>query len=244
MSLAHAFRLLARRAGIELHWYEPAQSQEARLFRLLSHHCVDTVLDVGANDGGYARMLRDGGFEGGILSFEPLDAAHRALDAAAARDAHWHVAPRMALGAHDGEVEINVAGNSTSSSILPMMATHSNVAPQSAYVDVERVPIHRLDGVRHAVIEQGSAFFLKIDTQGYEMPVLLGAERLLHRVRGVQLELSLTPLYDGQTLYRETIDWLVARGFELWNVIPGFSDSSSGRMLQMDGVFFQSLQAR
>jgi hypothetical protein len=81
---------------------------------------------------------------------------------------------------------------------------------------------------------------LKIDTQGYEMAVLRGAEKMLPRLAGVQLELSLAPLYEGQTLYLELIDWLRARGFDLWSVIPGFVDPSSGRMLQFDGVFFRA----
>jgi hypothetical protein len=33
------------------------------MFRLLSHHNVDTVIDVGADDAGYGRFLRNGGSE-------------------------------------------------------------------------------------------------------------------------------------------------------------------------------------
>ena len=71
------------------------------------------------------------------------------------------------------------------------------------------------------------------------MAVLEGAERLLPRLRGVQLELSLISLYDGQALYIDLIHWLRERGFELWNVIPAFVDRESGRLLQLDGVFFR-----
>lgn len=71
------------------------------------------------------------------------------------------------------------------------------------------------------------------------MPVLEGARALLPRVHGIQLELSLLPLYEGQVLYREMIDWLAEKGFELWSVMPGFVDQATGRMLQMDGVFFR-----
>ena len=71
------------------------------------------------------------------------------------------------------------------------------------------------------------------------MPVLEGAQALLSRASGIQLELSLTPLYDGQVLFVEMIQWLRARGFELWNVIPGFVDPTTARMLQFDGVFFR-----
>jgi hypothetical protein len=146
----------------------------------------------------------------------------------------------MALGSEDREVEIHVAGNSASSSILPMNRRHEEAAPESRYVGVERVPMRRLDEVRHAAIDHGQRLLLKVDTPSYEMSVLAGAEKLLPRICGVQLELSLTQLYDGQVLYLEMIQWLLARGFSLWSVIPGFVDPATARMLQFDGVFFRT----
>ncbi len=240
MTIAHRIRKLAIKFGIELNRYNPAQSQEARMARLLAHHGIDLVLDVGANTGGCGISLRETGFQGDILSFEPLEQAHAELTQAAAMDARWHIAPRMAMGAEDGEIVINIAGNSVSSSVLPMHDAHAQAAPLSRYVGSQRVPLSRLDSLAHAVLTPNRKTLLKIDTQGYEMPVLLGATGLLPHIRGIQLELSVIPLYEGQTLYRETIEWLAGQGFELWNLIPGFLDESSGRLLQFDGVFFRN----
>jgi hypothetical protein len=146
----------------------------------------------------------------------------------------------MALGAEAGEVQIHVAGNSTSSSILDMLERHERSAPESAYVGSEQVTVHRLDDVRHPFLEQARTPFLKIDTQGYEAQVLQGAAASLPRICGIQIELSLVPLYAGQTLYREMIDHLVSSGFDLWGIKPGFMDMKSGRLLQFDGLFFRS----
>lgn len=245
MSIKHRLKLAARQIGLDVNRYNAVESAEARLFALLSSHRIDTVIDVGANDGGYGALLRRGGYQGTILSFEPLEAEHTRLQAAASADAagKWFVHPRAALGSENGQVEIHVAGNSASSSILPMHKTHEKAAPESKYVGVQKVEVRRLDEVRHEALDQplaqGGRVLLKIDTQGYEMPVLQGAERLLPRIAGVQLELSLTRLYEGQVLYLEMIQWLAARGFELWNLIPGFIDPASARMLQCDGVFFR-----
>ncbi|MBI5717036.1 MAG: FkbM family methyltransferase [Burkholderiales bacterium] len=240
MSLKHSLKMAARQFGLDVSRYNAVESAEARLFALLKTHRIDTVIDVGANDGGYGSLLRRGGFEGAILSFEPLQEAHARLVAAAQADPRWFVHARGALGAVNGEVQIHVAGNSASSSILPMHETHEKAAPESKYVGVQQVPVRRLDEIRHEVLDKAGRTLLKVDTQGYEMPVLQGAERLLPRIAGVQLELSLTRLYEGQVLYLEMIQWLQARGFELWNVIPGFIDPVSARMLQFDGVFFRA----
>lgn len=240
MTIAHQVKKLALKFGIELNRYNPAQSQDARMARLLAHHGIDLVLDVGANTGGYGQSLRDIGYGGDILSFEPLEDAHAELSRLAAGDERWHIAPRMAVGSENGEIVINVAGNSVSSSVLPMHDTHAQAAPQSRYVGTQRVPLNRLDAITHPALATSRSTLLKIDTQGYEMPVLLGAAGLLASVRGIQLELSVTPLYEGQTLYRDMIDWLAAQGFELWNLVPGFLDESTGRLLQFDGVFFRA----
>lgn len=239
MTVAHRIRRWALHLGVELNRYDPAQSQTARMARLLECHGIDLVLDVGASFGGYGRWLRGAGYRGDIVSFEPLTDAYTELCRVAAADARWHVAPRMAIGARNGEVVINVAGNSVSSSLRPMHDAHARAAPQSRYVGSERVPLRRLDTVARGALEPDRAVLLKIDTQGYEMEVLQGAAGLLGQVRGVQVELSLTPLYDGQTLYREIIDWLAGHRFHLWNVVPGFLDVATGRLLQFDGVFFR-----
>lgn len=239
MTIVHRIRKLALKFGVELNRYNPAQSQGARMARLLAHHGIDLVLDVGANTGGYAQSLRDIGYRGDILSFEPLAEAHAELQRAAAVDARWHVAPRMAIGSNNGEIAINVAGNSVSSSVLPMHDSHAAAEPASRYVDTQQVALSRLDTVVHPLLASRHNILLKIDTQGYEMPVLLGATGLLPQVRGIQLELSVIPLYEGQALYREMIDWLAAQGYELWNLVPGFLDMSSGRLLQFDGIFFR-----
>jgi FkbM family methyltransferase len=240
MTIKHAFRLWARRAGVDIRRFNAIESTDARLVRQMEFHSVEFVLDVGANDGGYGRALRDAGYRGDILSFEPLTQAHAALQRITSGDPRWHVAARMALGAQDTEISINIAGNSVSSSILPMNHLHAQAAPQSRYQGQEPVPLRRLDGIDDPGLGRATSVMLKIDTQGYEMAVLRGAESTLPRIRGVQVELSTVALYQDQPVYDEVMTFLQSRGFVLWNVIPGFVDRQSGRMLQFDGVFYRA----
>ena len=132
-------------------------------------------------------------------------------------------------------VEINIAGNTESSSILAMLPSHSEAAPQSRYVSTESVPIHRLDEVSN--LSPSDRVMLKIDVQGYERQVLAGAEEVLKLCRAVVSELSLVPLYGGQALAREIWDFLEMQGFEPWSLEPCFRNPESGRTLQLDGAF-------
>lgn len=232
-------RRMANRFGLDITRHRPAASPAGRLASMLASHRVDVVLDAGANIGQFALGLRRAGYAGRIVSFEPLPDAWRQLNDAARRDPRWDVPPAVALGATDGQVEINVAGNSVSSSILEMLHSHASAAPASRYVARERVPLRRLDSLAPGLVAPDAAPFLKIDTQGYETQVLDGASQLLERAAGLQLELSLVPLYAGQALYRELMDRLDAAGFDLWALWPGFTDPDNGRMLQVDAVFFR-----
>lgn len=239
MSVKSKIKLLARRFGVEIGRYNSAQSIEARVRTQLEYHKVDCVLDVGANDGGYGKFLRSAGFKGNIVSFEPQANAHDKLVEVSHSDPGWKIAPPMALGDVETELEINVAGNSTSSSLLAMLPSHVESSPSSKCIGKEIVKVHRLDALDELVITAARRIYLKIDTQGYEKPVLLGAKGIMHKVVGVQLEMSVIPLYEGQALFQELLTWLDDAGFEMWGVVPGFMNQTTGRMLQFDGIFFR-----
>jgi FkbM family methyltransferase len=230
-----------RRLGYELHPYEPGPTpyeEDVRRAKLLRSEAIDLVLDVGANAGQYAQRLRRAGYKHRIISFEPLAAAFGELEQAAARDPLWE-GRRLALGDSDGSAEIHVAANSWSSSLLEMGERHLASAPDSAYTGTETVPVARLDSVWDELVRESERVFLKLDVQGFEMYVLRGAEDHLGRVAGVQAELALTPLYEGDTPWREVIDHLERRGFELAGLEPGFEDPDTGRMLQADGILIR-----
>ena len=152
----------------------PASVPDAQINALLAHHQIDLVLDVGANSGRYALDLRRAGYAGQILSFEPVRDAWERCVANASRDPLWSVAPQVALGAREGQVEIHVSRNSVSSSILPMNDVHRAAAPDSSYVRTERVDLRRLDRLAREPIERARRPFLKIDTQGYERDLSRG----------------------------------------------------------------------
>lgn len=240
MSFKATIRTAFRKLGLEIRRYVPPTSPTEGLVASLRKFDIDLVLDVGANKGQFASEIRHWGYTGRIVSFEPLSQVHGELQQSSAGDPMWVAYPRCAIGDHNGEVEINIAGNSVSSSILPMLESHRSAAPESDYQGKEIVPIKMLDAVAGQYLKNARSVFLKIDTQGFEWQVLDGARETLPNVRGVLVELSLVPLYEGQHLWREVMARLEAEGFTLWAFQPVFSDLSQGRTLQVDGVFYRN----
>lgn len=230
-------RQVIRSTGFDIVRYPPLHSHSGRMRRLFEYYQIDTVIDVGANEGQFGRSLRDANYSGRIFSFEPLSSAHQALAALAASDQNWVVAPRMAIGRVTGDVVINVAENLESSSILPMSDLHREASPTSRYTETETVPMNTLDDVVMQYILSPCHTLLKIDTQGFEAEVLAGASNVLSSAVAVQLELSLAQLYDGQAGYLDLIQFMMSKGYSLAEINPGFSDPRTGHLLQADGVF-------
>lgn len=225
-------RSLLARAGLR------KRRRPDRAALLLTRYGVEVVLDVGANAGQYARGLWRMGYRGRIVSFEPLSSAYRNLRANAWGHRRWQTV-NLALGDCDGQSTIHVAGNSQSSSLLEMLPRHVAAAPESAYIGTETITVRRLDGIIDDYCRADERLFLKLDVQGFEETVLRGATRTLDRCLGVQLEMSLIPLYGGEVLFTEMLAAMAARGYCLMSLANGFADPQSGRLLQVDGVFYR-----
>jgi FkbM family methyltransferase len=178
------------------------------------------------------------GYRGKIISFEPLPDAVGQLGRLSRSDPRWQVL-ELAVGEFDGVAQLNVAANSVSSSLLTMLPSHEEMAPHSKIVATCEVEVKRLDTVLPGLLEPQDRAFLKIDAQGYERRILEGGRASLAQIVGVQVELSLVPLYAGAPPMLELIDSLDHEGFRLMSVEPGFSDQKIGRLLQLDGVFFR-----
>jgi len=91
-------------------------SYRAQLKSIFERFKIDLVLDVGANEGQFAKKLR-AFYAGEILSFEPVSASFGKLAAAALPDPHWR-AYNIALGSSDTTQTIHVADNTVFSSLL------------------------------------------------------------------------------------------------------------------------------
>lgn len=199
---------------------------------------VSVVLDVGANSGQYASELRALGYNDRIVSFEPLTQPFKELSKMADEDPAMVAIP-LALGKEETNLQINVSENTFSSSFLEMLPVHEEIAPDSVTVATETVQVKTLDAVFSEYVLDADNTFLKIDTQGYECAVIEGAEASLSKLKGLQIELSLTPLYANQPLIEDIITLLRPYGLVPVWIEHGFKDPKTQYLKQVDGIFIR-----
>jgi FkbM family methyltransferase len=207
----------------------------------MRHHRIDLVVDVGANIGQYGIEMRALGYRGALVSIEPLPDAYEQLARTAAGDPRWRTI-NCAVGRAQGTATLHVAQNSVSSSMLPMLPSHIAAAPESRVIGNIEVSVRTLEAIVDEVRGLAARPFIKIDAQGLELTILEGAATTLADVEGVQVEMSIVPLYAGAPTMSAVIEWLERQGFWLTDIEPEFNDPQSGRLLQVNGLFFRPRQ--
>jgi FkbM family methyltransferase len=197
-----------------------------------------TILDVGANEGSFAKSARSAFPYAQIFSFEPLPGCARVLEAELGADPRFLVF-RCALGDHSGETHMFQNEYTASSSILAMAKTHVDAFPYTARADRITVPLRTLDDVvrdRHLA----TPALLKLDVRGYELKVLAGARDTLARVSVILLEVSLQQMYESAPVFDEVYRSLHDRGFTLRGIVDVLRRPADGRPLQVNLLFERS----
>lgn len=214
----------------------PLNSEDKILEFLLNKYNIDYVLDIGANTGQFVLELLKSKFNCNIISFEPLPDVYKKLEREANKYHNWKT-ENLAIGQESGSITINVSANTESSSILPMLDSHSELAPESKYVNKISVPITTLDKYISENRINSQNIYLKIDVQGYEESVIIGAINTLENVKVLQLEISFTPLYDQSIIYYKMIEKIENIGFTLYSFLPAFTNYKTGQIFQVDAIF-------
>jgi FkbM family methyltransferase len=212
------------------------------LTRFIRHFSVDCVIDVGANAGQYATMLRrDIGFTGTILSFEPNPVVFAKLEQRAKGDPRWHC-HNIALSDADGTASFNIMAADQFSSLNAPDATQDAVfQSRNAVTRTVDVTTRRLETLwPELAARHGAAMpLLKMDTQGHDRSVCEGAGPALAQMAGIQTELAVRPIYANATGYREMIALMAEAGFSP----SAFFANNKGHfplLVEMDGLFVRA----
>jgi FkbM family methyltransferase len=222
------------RRGVKRHKVLSDYLAREHMSRLIRHLDINCVLDVGANVGQYAQQLRRGGYNGRVVSFEPVPAVADKLREAALDDPEWRVI-ECALGDADHEAEINVRPG-TMSSLLPSSDFGKNWHDRLKVAEAQKISVRRLDGLFDEAVKgiDDPRVYLKLDTQGYDMQAFAGAGDRMKEIAGMQSEVACVPIYDGMPRLPDQIAAYEAAGFEITGMFPVTRHRASLRVIEFD----------
>jgi FkbM family methyltransferase len=205
----------ARRMGIAISRYPPPESFARHLRDYLLQMEINVVLDVGAYIGDYARELRQVGYQGQIISFEPVPASYERLYAAMHNDSLWLGQP-FGLSDENREALINTHSSGNFNSLLSLREDAQRAySLDPAGWDQTRIQLRRLDAVLPRLIDgiRSPRVFVKLDTQGHDVSVVKGASGMLGVIVGLQSELPAVEIYDGMSSMPAALSYYAGCGF-------------------------------
>lgn len=202
--------------------------------RLIKNISPKFIVDIGANKGQFALMLRKINPNSTIHSFEPLGNAVNSFRKIFKNDSNINIYP-FAIGNSKEDKNIFISMRDDSSSILPISKNQEEIYPGTGLKETAIISIDRLDN--HIGIENIiHPSLLKIDVQGFELEVLKGSENLLGSFSYIYCECSFIELYEGQPIAYEIIDFLAQLGFYL-DGIHNLHHNEKGVSIQADFLF-------
>jgi FkbM family methyltransferase len=206
-------------------------SMAAALRRVAAAHPVETVIDVGASNGRWSELARRSYPAARYLLVEAQRAPHEPeLRRLRAR---W---PQLdyvlaAAGSRIGTIHFDASdplGGAASETPFARNDVEVPVTTIDAEVETRRLP---------------PRYLLKLDTHGFEVPILEGAAETLKRTEVVVVEAYNFTIADGSLRFHEMCRYLEERGFRCVDQCDIMRRPSDGALWQMDLVFVPAASA-
>ncbi|WP_445259136.1 FkbM family methyltransferase [Nocardioides aurantiacus] len=219
------------------------QARDAHVRWLTDAVDVDLVLDVGANRGQFGRGLREGGYAGRLVSFEPAAGPRARLEELAAADPGWEVRP-WALGESEGEAVLHAVDEETElGSLRPSSEFGRAWKDVMSRTREERVVVRRLDAAWDELAGGATRVLLKLDTQGFDLAAFRGAGRLVRAggpVVALLSEVANLAIYDDVPPMAEHLAEYADAGWSLAGLYPVSFERASLRVIEHDAVLVRT----
>ena len=198
---------------------------------------IKTVLDIGANRGQFAKMIRHACPDlHEIHSFEPLTECHSDLECAVRDSNLTHKIHAFGLGDKNEGIQINHCEFSPCSSILTPSDRLVADRPGAGKFEKKTIRVRRLDdfAAEHSLPE---ADLIKIDVQGYEDKVISGGSATLSKARFVIIEMPFHSLYEKQPSFHDVYMMLHNLGFTFQGNAGQNVSKKDHKILEADSIF-------
>ncbi len=208
-----------------------------------------TIVDVGASRGVHPRWSKLAPHFKGIL-FEPDPREYNILKANS--DSNLIVL-NSALSDSAKNIDFHLCKKQTVSSVYRPNFEFLQKFPDHERFIVEKTINIKSDTLYNQLImnDISEVDFIKLDTQGYELPILMGAGDFLNNVIGLEVEVEFVEMYKEQPLFNQVDEFISGHNFDLVDIKRYFwkrieakgADSGKGQLIFADALYFKSPEA-
>ena len=171
---------------------------------------VDNLIDVGSNKGQLSLLVRNYNKKCRIYSFEPQTKFLEIQKKLINYNIKFY---DFCLGNKNFKTNFYITKRKDSSSLLKPIYFKKT---KYKIIDKININVHKLDSIVNIKTTQKN--LIKLDVQGYEMQVLMGASKLLNKIDYVIVEISTKKIYHNQINYINILNFLSKKKFKLIKV--------------------------
>lgn len=188
----------------------------------------ELIIDVGAYEGEWARMVHRIFPSARILAVEPQREKKEILQALSLSAAR--IDYDMALLGAEDNCEVTFHLNETVSSVLSEVVSEAPDREKRSTVTLDTL----VEGTNFT-----SPDFIKLDVQGYELEVLRGGRNIftLSPPEMIQMEISLIEINSGAPLLPEVIEYMNDLGYQLYDIAEFIRRPMDDALWQIDVIF-------
>ncbi len=197
---------------------------------------IDSIWDVGANEGQFAFMASSVWPELPIYSFEPDPVVYKKLCSNFIKHKIHGRTHELALADTEGDKQFLRYESNVNNSFLERDKSVDRTGNQIL------VSCKTLDVISTQLPEVKSAF-LKLDVQGFELEVIAGARNFLKRCRYVQIEVSFSSPYSGGANADQVLLAMRQLGFECIEILDLLRDKKANHKIIEADLLFQRIQS-
>lgn len=198
---------------------------------------IKTILDIGANEGQFAKFILNFFPEAHLYCFEPLFEPFKKVKLWAEKSNKISIF-NIALGEKEGEVEMYYhVEHSPSSSILKTTELNERIYPFVKSQKIVKVKMTTLDKWLSDLPDPLTPeILIKLDVQGYEDRVIKGGMKTFKLAKACILEVCLDRLYEKQANFENIVFLLHNLGYHYKGNLNQ-TYSAYGHIIYIDAVF-------
>lgn len=212
-------------------YLDNAKTMEGGLYRSVPYlDNIHTVIDIGASDGSWSKMC---------MEFYP-DSYYILIEAL---EAHKEELEIFTQNYPKSRYILKAAGKETGSIFFNTGSLFGGVAKSNRETDTDiEVKMTSIDDEVQSQKLEGN-FLVKLDTHGYEVPILEGAKQTLQKTDMLVIEAYNFRLNEDSLMFFELCEYLFQHGFRIIDMVDSVHRPKDRALWQMDLFFLKDTNA-